>query len=82
MAAILVGFFGLVIVVNLSMANIDGRELLPFWSVLITALLVLADLHRRKEILLLNNLGLAIGPIVLVATTPGVLLELALATLR
>ena len=57
------------------------RELLAAPQVLpFLAFLVWVDLYRRREVLLLGNLGQAQGAAVLVACVPGILLELALLT--
>jgi len=47
----------------------------PGAMVVVAAALVLADLHRRKETMLLRNLGVATSFAVLIGTIPAVLFE-------
>ena len=68
--------------VNLAYANIEASALLPMWIVVIAALLCVADLHRRKERLLLANLGISTSWAVCVATLPAVALEAMLTMAR
>ena len=49
--------------------------LLPLWTLLVSPMLVLFDLRRRKELTLLHNLGVATGQAVLIGTLPAVILE-------
>ena len=53
----------------------------PSWTVALTALLCLADLRRRKETMLLANLGIRMPEAILVASTPAILIELILAVI-
>ena len=50
----------------------------PIWIVAMAASLVLVDLHRRKEIMLLQNLGITTASVVGMATLPAVAFEVAL----
>jgi hypothetical protein len=52
--------------------------LLPWWTLGISPALVLVDLHRRREVVLLGNLGVITGHAVLVGTIPAFLLTPAL----
>lgn len=56
--------------------------IMSFWGVVITAALVLVDLQRRKELMLLHNLGVTTQHATLVGTTPAVTLEVLLTALR
>lgn len=47
----------------------------PGAAIVVAAALVLADLHRRKETMLLRNLGVATGHAVLIGTIPAFLCE-------
>ena len=53
----------------------------PAAVVVVAAALVLADLHRRREVTLLNNLGSATGQAVLIGCIPAFVLEGARAVL-
>jgi hypothetical protein len=64
---------------NLAMASLRPGPFFPAWSVAIVACLCLADLHRRKETLLLANLGIRTSAAVLVGTVPAVIIEVVLA---
>jgi hypothetical protein len=65
--------------INLAVAQIQSTAMLPVWSLAFAPLLCLADLHRRKETVLLANLGLRIPYVVMIATIPAVLFEILLA---
>ena len=65
--------------VNLAMASLRPGPFFPLWSVVIAAGLCLADLHRRKETMLLANLGIRTSAAVIVGTIPAVILETVLA---
>ena len=54
-----------------------GHELVPVWVLLMAPALVLVDLHRRKEITLLHNLGVNTRFAVAVGSVPTLLLEAA-----
>jgi len=56
--------------------------IMSFWGVVITAALVLVDLHRRKEVMLLHNLGVTTQHAILVGTIPAVMLEILMTALR
>ena len=58
-----------------------SSPLLPAWAVVMTATLVLVDLHRRKELALLHNLGITTSSAVVVAATPAIGLEAVLVML-
>jgi len=58
-----------------------ASPLLPVWVIVMTASLTLVDLHRRKELALLHNLGIATSTAVLVATLPAIAVEAALVML-
>jgi hypothetical protein len=49
--------------------------LLPLWTLLVSPTLLLVDLRRRKELLLLHNLGVATSQAVFTGTLPAVILE-------
>ena len=49
--------------------------LLPLWTLLVSPTLLLFDLHRRKELSLLHNLGVATSQAVFTGTMPAVILE-------
>ena len=69
----------MVIAVAQAMAGGTGTpydiEVNPVSTILVAAAVVLADLYRRKEIMLLNNLGIATGYAVFVGSIPSVLFE-------
>ena len=56
-------------------AQLNDISVHPGATVVVAAALVLADLHRRKETMLLRNLGVATGIAVLIGTIPAVLFE-------
>jgi hypothetical protein len=58
-----------------------ASPLLPAWVVVMTASLLLVDLHRRKELQLLHNLGISTSSAVAVATAPAIVLEVVLVML-
>ena len=58
-----------------SAAQLNDISVNPGATVVVAAALVLADLHRRKETMLLRNLGVATGFAVLVGTIPAVICE-------
>ena len=64
--------------ITLAMASLRPGPFFPAWSVVIAAALCLADLHRRKETMLLSNLGIRTSTAVFVGTIPGIVLEAAL----
>lgn len=49
--------------------------LLPLWTLLVSPMLLLFDLRRRKELMLLQNLGVATSQAVIIGTLPAVVLE-------
>jgi hypothetical protein len=57
----------------------SNSALLPIWIVLLSPLLVLFDLHRRREVTLLNNLGVTPRFLVVVGAAPPVMFEVILA---
>ena len=76
---VILWLFGkLAALVTLAMASLRPGPFFPAWSVGIAAVLCLADLRRRKETMLLANLGLRISSAVIVGTIPAVILETAL----
>ena len=58
-----------------------ASPLLPVWVIVMTASLTLVDLHRRKELALLHNLGITTSTVVVVATLPAMFAEAALVML-
>ena len=60
----------------------DFGLMLSFWAVAITTALVLVDLHRRREVMLLNNLGVTTQQAIVVSTIPAVILEVLLGLVR
>lgn len=56
----------------------DGGDVPPLLAIAVCACLVLVDLRRRKELMLLHNLGLTTGVAILIGTGPAVLFETAL----
>jgi hypothetical protein len=66
------------VIVVFAMAEISPIQLLAFWSVLATSALLLVDLNRRKELILLHNLGITTLSAVLIGSLPAVVLEAAL----
>lgn len=49
--------------------------MLSAWIVVITASLTLVDLHRRRELALLHNLGISTSQAVMIAALPAIVLE-------
>ena len=60
----------------------DFGLMLSFWAVAITTALVLVDLQRRREVMLLNNLGVTTLQAILVSTIPAVILEALLGVVQ
>jgi len=60
----------------------DFGLMLSFWAVAITTALVLVDLQRRREVMLLNNLGVTTQQAIVVSTIPAVILEVLLGLVR
>ena len=56
-------------------AMLDGVTVHPVAAVVVAATLVLIDLHRRKEITLLHNLGVATSHAVFIGSIPALVLE-------
>ena len=56
-----------------------GQALVPVWVLLASPALVLIDLHRRKEIALLHNLGVNTRFAVAVGSVPAFVLEVMVA---
>jgi hypothetical protein len=52
--------------------------IVAFWAVVMTAGLMLADLRRRKEVVLLSNLGVQTTNAVLLGTVPAIAMEVLL----
>ena len=50
----------------------------PVWTLAMSASLVLIDLWRRKELVLLHNLGVTTHAAVIVASVPALVLEAGL----
>ena len=57
-----------------------GAEL-PVWTLAASASLVHLDLHRRKELMLLNNVGVATSQAIFIGSAPALLLEALLLVL-
>jgi len=55
-----------------------GGVVLPVWTLAVSASLVHVDLHRRKELMLLNNIGVATGNAVIIGSLPALLFEAVL----
>ena len=66
-----------------AMANMtpSGDLLFPAWIVVMAGSLMLADLHRRKELMLLYNLGIPAWRAAAVATVPAFVMETILVML-
>jgi len=60
-----------------AMANMtpSGDLLFPAWIVVMAGCLMVADLHRRKELMLLYNLGIPAWRAAAVAMIPGLVME-------
>lgn len=59
----------------------NGDSTLPIWVLVMSVSLMIVDLYRRKELLLLNNLGVATAGAVLVGVSPAIVGEALLLTL-
>lgn len=57
-----------------------GGAMLPLWALAVSASLVHIDLHRRKELMLVKNLGVTTAHAVVTGTIPALLLEIMLLT--
>jgi hypothetical protein len=51
------------------------NSMLPVWIVVIAGILAVVDLRRRKELVLLNNLGVETSVAIAMSTLPALLLE-------
>ena len=60
----------------------DFGLMLSFWAVAITTALVLVDLQRLREVMLLKNLGVTTLQAIVVSTIPAVILEVLLGLVR
>jgi hypothetical protein len=60
----------------------SGTLLFPAWVVVMSGSLMIADLYRRKEVMLLNNLGIPVWRAAAAATVPALALETLLVLLR
>jgi hypothetical protein len=56
--------------------------ILSFWGVVVTAALVLVDLQRRKELMLLHNLGVTTQHAIIVGMIPALTIETFLSVIR
>ena len=56
--------------------------ILAVWTPALAMVLIVFDLHRRHEVMLLNNLGVVTAHAVLLGTVPSVVMETAMAMLR
>ena len=65
----------------LAAVSAPASPFLPSWAVVMTAGLTLVDLHRRKELPLLHNLGIPTSSAVAVAAAPAIALEVVLVML-
>jgi hypothetical protein len=59
----------------------SGGMLFPAWIVVMAGSLMVADLHRRKELMLLYNLGIPAWRAAAVATIPALVMESLLVVL-
>ena len=57
-----------------------GGAMLPVWALAVSASLVHIDLHRRKELMLVKNLGVTTAHAVVIGTIPALLFETVLLT--
>ena len=57
-----------------------GGAMLPVWALAASASLVHIDLHRRKELMLVKNLGVTTAHAVVIGTIPALLFETVLLT--
>ena len=71
-------FARLMAIAVLSSAGVAGGGELPVWTLAASAILVRLDLHRRKELMLLNNIGVATGNAVFIGSLPALLFETVL----
>jgi len=72
-------FARLMAIAVLSSAGVaGGGVVLPVWTLAVSASLVHIDLHRRKELMLVNNMGVASGNAVFIGSLPAFLLEAVL----
>ena len=80
MRGISIWFFArLMAIAVLSSAGVaGGGVVLPVWTLAVSASLVHIDLHRRKELMLVNNMGVASGNAVFIGSLPAFLLEAVL----
>jgi hypothetical protein len=62
--------------------TVAAGPILAFWGIVVTAALVLVDLQRRKELMLLHNLGVTTQHAVLVGMIPAVMIEGFLSVIR
>jgi hypothetical protein len=53
----------------------SGGFFFAAWVIGMTASLALIDLHRRRELTLLHNLGIDTSRVVLISTTPAIVFE-------
>ena len=65
----------------LAARGVTAAPLLPVWVIFMTATLALVDLHRRREVALLHNLGIPTSQAVVIATLPAMALETLLVML-
>ena len=52
-----------------------GSAILPVWALTISAALVQLDLHRRKEMMLLHNLGVSTTQAICIGAVPALVFE-------
>lgn len=64
-----------VIAVAASGSGGASAVLVPLWTMTMCAVLFIVDLHRRREVLLLQNLGITKGGAVAIGALPAILLE-------
>ena len=57
-----------------------GGVVLPVWTIAVSASLVHVDLYRRKELMLLNNIGVTTAHAVFVGSVPALVFEAVLLT--
>ena len=67
---------------TLAAVSNPASSLLPAWVLVMTAILTLVDLHRRKEVVLLHNLGIRTSHAVALVTLPAIAAEALLVMLR
>ena len=67
--------------VDAAVIQTHGDPSLPIWSLVMSATLMLVDLLRRKELVLLNNLGVATAGAVMVGVLPAIVGEVLLLTI-